>query len=57
MGATAHSAEIDAEADEPDDVDPPPPELVAERAADQQQRDERQRIGLDHPLLAGEARS
>ena len=29
-------------------------ELVAERAADQQQRDQRQEVGLDDPLLAGE---
>ena len=32
-----------------------PPELVAERAADQEQRDHRQQVGLDDPLLIGEA--
>ena len=44
-----------AEGDQPDDEHPPPAELVAERAADQEQRDQRQHVGLDDPLLAGEA--
>ena len=44
-----------AESRQPDHVDPTPPELVAQRAADEEQRDERERVGLDDPLLAGEA--
>ena len=44
-----------AEGDQADDEHPPPPELVAEAAADQEQRDQREHVGLDHPLLAGEA--
>ena len=46
----------DAEGDQAGDEDPPPPELVAERAADQEQRDQGQHVGLDHPLLAGQPR-
>ena len=45
-----------AEAEQAEDEDPPPPELVAERAADEQQRDQCQHVGLDHPLLAGQPR-
>ena len=44
-----------AEGDQPGDEHPPTPELVAERAADQEQRDHRQHVGLDHPLLPREA--
>ena len=33
--------------------DPPPPEAVAERAADQDQRREEERVGLDDPLHLG----
>ena len=43
-----------AEGDEPDDEEPPPAELVPEAAADQEQRDHRQHVGLDHPLLPGQ---
>jgi hypothetical protein len=45
----------DAEPRQPDGEDQPPAEQVAERAADQQQRAERQEVGLDDPLLRGEA--
>ena len=55
VGAIAQSDRGDAEGDQADDEDPAAAELVAEAAADQQQRDQRQRVGLDHPLLAGEA--
>lgn len=44
-----------AEGDQADHVDAAAAELVAEAAADQHQRDHRQQVGLDHPLLAGEA--
>ena len=44
-----------AEGDQPDHEHPAAAELVAEAAADQEQGDERQRVRLDHPLLAGEA--
>ena len=46
-----------AEAGEPDREDLPPSEVVSERAADEHHRDERQQVGLDDPLLAGEAHS
>ena len=54
-GASAQSAEVAPKATQAGDEHPPPPELVAERAADQQQRDHRQHVGLDHPLLPGQA--
>ena len=57
LGASAQRIEVDAEAGEADREDLPPAEVVAERAADQHQRDERQHVGLDDPLLAGEAHS
>src|SRR5918992_517243 len=34
---------------------PPPPEDVAERSADQDQRAEREQVRLDDPLLLGQA--
>jgi len=43
-----------AEGDQPDDEEPPPAELVPEAAADEEQRDHRQHVGLDHPLLSGQ---
>ena len=46
----------DAEADQPPDEHAPAAEDVAERAADQDQRAEREQVGLDDPLLLGEAR-
>ena len=55
FGAMRAEDRGDAEADQADDEHPPPPELVAERAADQEQRDQGQHVGLDHPLLAGQA--
>ena len=54
VGAIAQSAEVAPKAIRPIDEHPPPAELVAEAAADEQQRDQRQHVGLDHPLLAGE---
>ena len=51
VGASAHSTRRHAEAGQPDGEHLPPPEQVAERAADQQQRPERQQVGLDDPLL------
>ena len=55
MGATAQSDRGGAEGDQADDEHPPPAELVAERAADEQQRDQGEHVGLDHPLLPGQA--
>ena len=55
LGETAQSAEVAPKAISPIDEHPAAAELVAEAAADQEQGDERQRVGLDHPLLAGEA--
>ena len=44
-----------AEGDQPGDEYPAAAELVAEAAADQEQGDQGQGVGLDDPLLAGEA--
>ena len=44
------------EEDQPDREDHPAPEHVGERAGGQQQRGQRQRVGVDHPLQVGEAR-
>ena len=55
MGATAQSIEMAPKEIRPIDEHPAAAELVAEATADQQQRDERQHVGLDHPLLPGEA--
>ncbi len=56
VGAIAQSAEAGAEGDQADDEHPPPAELIAERAADQKQRDQGEHVGLDDPLLSGKAR-
>ena len=45
----------DGEDAEADHEHPPPPEQVGERAGRQQQRGERQRVGVDDPLQVGEA--
>src|SRR6201999_163776 len=45
----------EAEGDQADDEEPAPTELVPEAAADQEQRHHREHVGLQHPLLAGEA--
>ena len=42
------------EPDDPDDEDPAPPVLVAERAAEQDERGERERVAVHRPLQAGE---
>ena len=39
---------------DPDQEHPPPAEVVAQRAAEQDQRGERERVGVDRPLQAGE---
>ena len=44
----------DAERDDADQEDPPLPEEVAERAADEDQRAEREQVGVDDPLLERE---
>ena len=44
-----------AEGDQAVDKHAAAAELIAERAADQQQRDQGQHVGLDHPLLPGKA--
>ena len=44
-----------AEADQPGDEDPAAPEVVTERPADQDQRTEREQVGLDDPLLGRQA--
>ena len=54
VGATAHSTETSAEAADADREHAPLAVEVAERAADQDQRAERQQVGVRDPLLAGE---
>ena len=44
----------DREDDEADHEHEPPADAVGERAARQQQRGERERVGVDHPLQVGE---
>ena len=46
----------DGEDRDPDHEDPAAAEEVGERAAREQQRRERERVGVDHPLQVGEAR-
>ena len=53
-GASAQSTRHDAEAADADREDPPLAVEVAERAGDEDQRAERQQVGVGHPLLAGE---
>ena len=55
LGATAHSTETSAEAADADREHAPLAEEVAERAADQDQRAEREQVGVRDPLLPGEA--
>ena len=53
-GAAAQRIEVSAEADDPDQEQAPRAEQVAERAADQEERAERQQVGVDDPLLQRE---
>ena len=55
FGASPHSAEAAGEAADAGEEDPAASEAVAERAAEQDERGERQRVGVDHPLQAGGA--
>ena len=55
VGATAQSSDVGTEAGHPDREHPPLPEDVAQRAAEQDQRTERQQVRIAHPLLTGQA--
>ena len=55
VGAIAHSTDASPKPASPIEKIFLPAHQVAERAADEQQRAERQQIGLDDPLLRGEA--
>ena len=55
LGATAHSTETSPKPRDAEREHAPLAEDVAERAADQDQRAERQQVGVRDPLLAGEA--
>ena len=55
VGASAHSDADHAEAGDAEREDPPLAVEVAERAADEDQRAEREQVGVRDPLLAGEA--
>ena len=52
--ARPRSQRRDSEAGDAEREDPAAAEHVAERAADEQQRAERQQVGVDHPLLGRE---
>ena len=54
FGASPHSAEATREPDGADDEDPPPAEPVGQRAAEQDERGERQRVAVERPLQPGE---
>ena len=53
--ATAQSTEVTRECDDADDEDAPLAVDVAERSADEDQRAEREQVGVDDPLLEREA--
>jgi len=55
VGCRGAQKRRDAEPRDPCREDPPPPEEVAERSADQQERAEREQVGVDDPLLRREA--
>ena len=55
--ASPHSSEAAVKIAEPDHEHQPAPEQVRERPARQQQRRQRERVGVDHPLQVGEARA
>src|SRR5262249_26061154 len=44
----------ESEEDDPDGEEAAPPEQIGERPADQQERGQCQRVGVDHPLKIGE---
>ena len=54
--ASPQSSEAAANQRDPDQEDPAPAVPVAERAAQQDQRGQRQRVGGDRPLQAGQRR-
>ena len=53
-GAAAQRIDVEPEADDPDQEQPARAEEVAERAADEEQRAERQQVRVDDPLLERE---
>ena len=55
LGAIAHSSETTPNPPDPDREHAPLAEQVAEGSADQDQRPEREQVGVRYPLLAGEA--
>ena len=54
VGARPHHSEAAAKIADAEDEDAAPAEAVAGRAADQQQRGEAKRVGVDQPLHDGE---
>ena len=56
VGARAQPAEASGEPDRADDEDAPPAQPIAEAAAEQQQSRQRERVRVDRPLQAGQAR-
>ena len=54
LGASAQTQRHDAEAGDADREDPPLAEEVAERPADEDERPEREQVGVRDPLLAGQ---
>ena len=55
LGASAQTSDVRAEAEHAEAEDPPLAEDVAERAADEDERREREQVAVGDPLLAGEA--
>ncbi len=55
LGASAVSSDASGEQHDADDERAPQPDAVADRAADEVERRQRQRVGEVHPLLAREA--
>ena len=55
LGARPHSKDAPVNRDQADDEHPLPAVLVAERAAEEEQRTEREEVGVDGPLEAGDA--
>ena len=53
--ASPHHADAPANTVTPSEVHAPPAVAIAKRAADEQQRGEERRVGLDHPLDVGHA--
>jgi len=57
FGASPHQIEARAKNRTPAEIDAPAPQTVAQRAADQHQHGQHQRISFDEPLRFGDARA